>query len=209
MRIIRLSSAADRKNAWVFAAFLVLLILIVMFSFNRGIGYFILIALCCVFAVAMAAVYLLAVTKAAVEVDSGSRLIIHGLANTSADCKDAVSVKTAPVSIGPIRTRSILLCDSRGETVCTVVTMFMSHEGAMAEPAAMELASLLNLDFEPTVERWKYDKNAMQEHKENEKRLKKEKKSRSKSRAFHTDNSDINEKASENGINYDAMDDER
>jgi len=209
MNIIRLSSHTDRKNAWGLAAFLVLLILIVLFSVGRGVGYFILISLCSLVTIGMAAVYICAVMKAAVEIDGYRHLKIYGLVNTSADCSNAVSVKTAPVSVGPIQTRSILLCDRQGEIVCSVATMFTSHEGAMAEPAAMELAELLKLEFEPTVERWKYDKDAMREHKENEKRQKKEKRSRGKSVASHADNSIDGEKASGSGINYDAMDDER
>ena len=160
MKTVRLSSPTDRKNAWGFAVFLFLLIAVILRSVSRGTGYFLLISLCSLFSIGLATVYLSAVTKAAVEVDGDGRLEIRGLVTCSEDCFGAVTVKTAPVSAGPVRSRSILLCDAQGETVCSVATMFISHEGAMAEPAAMELAALLGLGFEPTVEKWKYDKEA-------------------------------------------------
>lgn len=209
MKTVRLSSPTDRKNAWGFAVFLFLLIAVILRSVSRGTGYFLLISLCSLFSIGLVTVYLSAVTKAAVEVDGDGRLEIRGLVTCSEDCSGAVTVKTAPVSAGPVRSRSILLCDAQGETVCSVATMFISHEGAMAEPAAMELAALLGLGFEPTVEKWKYDKEAMREHREEEKRQKKEKRSRRKSGASPVDDSTDNEKASGDGINYDAMDDER
>lgn len=210
MKTVRLSSPTDRKNAWGFAVFLFfLLIAVMMLSVRRGTGYFLLISLCSLFSAGLAAAYLSAVTKAAVELAGDGRLEIHGLIPCSEDCSGAVTVKTAPVSAGPVRSRSILLCDAQGETVCSVATMFISREGAMAEPAAMELAALLGLGFEPTVEKWKYDKEAMREHKEEEKRREKEKRSRRKSGASPVNHSTDNEKASGVGINYDAMDDER
>ena len=209
MKTVRLSSPTDRKNAWGFAVFLFLLIAVILRSVSRGTGYFLLISLCSLFSIGLTTVYLSAVTKAAVEVDGDGRLEIRGLVTCSEDCSGAVTVKTAPVSAGPVRSRSILLCDAQGETVCSVATMFISHEGAMAEPAAMELAALLGLGFEPTVEKWKYDKEAMREHREEEKRQKKEKRSRRKSGASPVDDSTDNEKASGDGINYDTMDDER
>ena len=209
MKTVRLSSPTDRKNAWGFAVFLFLLIAVILRSVSRGTGYFLLISLCSLFSIGLATVYLSAVTKAAVEVDGDGRLEIRGLVTCSEDCSGAVTVKTAPVSAGPVRSRSILLCDAQGETVCSVATMFISHEGAMAEPAAMELAALLGLGFEPTVEKWKYDKEAMREHREEEKRQKKEKRSRRKSGASPVDDSTDNEKASGDGINYDTLDDER
>lgn len=209
MKTVRLSSPTDRKNAWGFAVFLFLLIAVILRSVSRGTGYFLLISLCSLFSIGLTTVYLSAVTKAAVEVDGDGRLGIRGLVTCSEDCSGAVTVKTAPVSAGPVRSRSILLCDAQGETVCSVATMFISHEGAMAEPAAMELAALLGLGFEPTVEKWKYDKEAMREHREEEKRQKKEKRSRRKSGASPVDDSTDNEKASGDGINYDTMDDER
>ncbi len=208
MRTIRLSSPSERKSAWGLAAIIALLVIVIMCSLPGGIGYFVLVSLCSLFAVALAAVYLAASIKAAVEIDGESHLRIHGLVSDTVDYSGAVLVKTVPVSSGLLRSRSIVFCDSQGETVCTVPTMFTAHEGVMAEPAAMELAKLLGLDFEATVERWKYDKDAMREHKAEEKRQKKERRRHRKGDASPAENT-VEKKEESDGVNYDALDDEK
>lgn len=209
MKTIRLSSPADRRNAWGFAVLLFALIAVVMLTVRFGVGYFILISLCSLFGVAMTAAYLSAVIKAAVRIDGDSHLRVYGLVSSTEDFSGAVSVKTVPVEMGPIRSRVIALCNSQGEAVCTMSTMFTSREGVMAEPAAMELAELLDLDFQPTVEKWKYDKDAMREHKAEEKKQRKEKRSRRKNGASPVYDTDENGNEADSGENYDAMDDER
>ena len=207
MKKIRLSSPAERKTAWGLAVFLFLLIALILFSLRRGLGYFLLLCLCSLLAIALVAAYLSAVIKAAVEIEGESRLKICGLVSSTVDCSGAVSVKTSPVTIGPIQSRAILLCDSQGQTVCSISTMFTANEGVMAEPAAIELAKLLDLDFVKTVEEWKYDPEAMALHTE---QLRKERKARRRHRR-NGDSPDENNihTAPKDGVNYDAMDDER
>ena len=133
MKKIRLSSPAESKTAWGLAVFLFLLIALILFSLRRGLGYFLLLCLCSLLAIALVAAYLSAVIKAAVEIEGESHLKICGLVSSTVDYSGAVSVKTSPVAIGPIQSRAILLCDSQGQTVCSISTMFTANEGVMAE----------------------------------------------------------------------------
>ena len=209
MKKIRLSSPGERAGAWFVTVILALLVAFILSAPGKNAGYYIFASLCALFAAGLALLYLVAVTRAAVLPDSDGSIRISGLISLTESCSGAVSVSTEAVSVGPLSSRSIVLRDVNGGTVCTVSTMFTLHEGVMAEPAAMELAELLSLEFVPTVEKWKYDPEAMAEHRAELKRMKKEQRRRGKKNASPAEENPKNGEDRAEDINYDALDDLR
>lgn len=210
MKTVRLSSAGERISAWAVTAVIMFLIVMIFCVLGKSSGYYVLMFVCSLFAFGMVLLYLAAVIRAAAVPAGSNKLKIYGLISGEEDYSGAVWVKTVPVEIGVLRSRAIEFCNAEGETVCRVSTMFTQHEGVMAEPAAMELAEILELEFIPTVEKWKYDRNAIAEHKAKlrlEKNAKRAHRRKAGSSADEYVGKHIEEQQDE--INFDAMDDER
>jgi hypothetical protein len=125
-------------------------------------------------------------------------------------------------------TRNLVFTDAGGQVTASVPTFFTANQGAQAEPLAMELAQALGIDFKPTLQPWEYDREKRKEH---EKELAQAAKAerREKLRALKAKilrktgagepapvNSeeemsvaDAMEDMGTDGINYDALDDEK
>ena len=207
MKRIRLSTGGERSGAVFLGLIILLLIIFLAKSFTGDTLYTILIILCSLIAFALAAAYIAAVFKAAVEFSGKDELKVLGLITITENCSEAASVKTVPVSKGPLQSRSIVISNSSGESIAVITTMFTLHEGVMAEPAAEELAKGLGLEFIPSVEKWKYDPEAKAEHKAELIRLKKE--NRKHRRKGSTNNKNIESEDYSDDINYDRLDDEK
>ena len=109
-----------------------------------------------------------------------------------------------------------------------VPTFFTSNRGVQAEPLAQQLAEALGLTFVPTVEVWEYDKQARKAHQQEldaaGRAARKARIAALKKKIFRTVEAQETapvipeKKVSEwkdadsetcNGINYDALDDEK
>lgn len=161
------------------------------------------------------------------DVEQG-KMLVRGLPDWSFDLTGTVSLETAEFKNGPMATRTLVFRDEAGEVTASVPTFFTANQGAQAEPLAMELAKALELSFLPKLEPWEYDKEKRKEHEKELARAKKEER-RAKIRALKAkllrkagaetrtgavpeeDMSMMDEEvyAGSDGVNYDALDDEK
>ncbi len=155
------------------------------------------------------------------------RLEVKGLPNQTLDLSQAASLETAAYQNGPIATRVLVFKDRDGEVVATVPTFFTAHQGVQAEPLAIELAQSLGLSFEPTLQVWEYDKEKRKEHEKElaaaEKAARRERFRALKAKILRKTGAETSapvfseetvppedtEMIAFDGINYDAMDDDK
>lgn len=229
MRTHRLSSAAERISAVIVSAVLALLMGLLLYVFRREPLTLVLTGLAALLVAAVLAFYLMSLFRAACEADAQNKqLTIQGVPNDSVDLTQAVSVKTVPCTTGPISTRALVFSDSKGDPIATVPTFFTARQGAQAEPLAAALAQELGLDFQATLEPWEYDRKQRAEREKEAAQARaaarKEKLRALKANIFPgkaaetsvpaspeedlPTQSDVSDLESE-GINYDALDDEK
>ena len=165
MRTHRLSSAAERVSAVIVSVVLALLMGPLLYAFHGEPLALVLTGLAALLVTAVLVFYLVSLFRAACGADTqNKRLTIRGVPNESVDLTQAVSVKTVPCGTGPISTRSLVFSDSKGDPIATVPTFFTSRQGAQAEPLAAALALELGLDFQASLEPWEYDRKQRAEH---------------------------------------------
>ncbi len=158
---------------------------------------------------------------------SQGRLEVKGLPNQILDLSQATSLETAAYQNGPIATRVLVFKDGNDAPVATVPTFFTSHQGAQAEPLAIELAQVLEIAFKPTLQVWEYDSEQRKEHEKElaaaEKAARRERFRALKAKILRKTGADASapvfseevvspedtEIIESDGINYDALDDEQ
>ena len=155
-------------------------------------------------------------------------LEVKGIPDSVVYLADTVSVETAPVKVGPVSSRTLLFKDADGNVTASVPTFFTANQGAQAEPLAMELAEAVGLQFHSTLEPWEYDKEQRKQH---QKELAMAEKNQRKARLQALKNRILRRAQTEepvcissedemsvtgnpeqyesDGINYDALDDEK
>lgn len=225
MKIYRLSSTAERIAAVLISAILILSMILLCCLLSQDALSLIICSLCALLVSAALIFYVANILKAAVIPQPDGILEIKGIPDASVRVADAVSLETAPLKTGPVATRTLVFRDTAGEVVASVPAFFTANQGAQAEPLAMELAEVMGLAFNPTLEPWEYDKNKRKQHmkelaqEEKERRRKKFRALKNKilrrtepaeadpipseeeGFVFETDSAD--------GINYDALDDSK
>jgi hypothetical protein len=126
---------------------------------------------------------------------------------------------------GSLATRMIVFYDEGNEVIASVPTFFFSRQGATAEPVAKEIAAALGLSFIPSLEPWEYDSKLRREHEkevaQKEKETRKRKFQALKNKLLRRPNTETSAPSpleemdlnlfedSSDGINYDALDDEK
>lgn len=226
MKTYRLSSLGERLAAVlicaIMIAFMVLLCIVLrgdLLSLIICIAASVLVCLALVF-------YVVNLLKAAITpCPEGSSLDVKGISDYTVSFAGAVTLETAGVKTGPVATRTLVFRDADGEVVASVPTFFTANQGARAEPLAMELAEDLSLTFKPTLEPWEYDKEKRKEHEKElalaQKQKRREALRRIKAKLLRKQEADESapvlseeehfdfEPEETDGINYDALDDEK
>ena len=222
-----LSSPADRIGGTAVALLLSLMMVLLVFLLSKDILTLI-IAVCCVILVfAVLLFYVLNLFKAAcTSLPDEKKLLVNGFPDCSYDLSDTVSVQTVSYKSGSLATRMIVFYDAANEITASVPTFFFSRQGVMAEPVAKEIAAELGLSFLPSLQPWEYDKALRREHEKEvakkEKEARKKKLQALKNKLLRrpstekTAPSPLEEEVDLNlfeentdGINYDALDDEK
>lgn len=222
-----LSSPADRiAGAAVAAAFSVMMVFLI-FLFSKDILSLIIITSCVILVAAVLFFYVLNLYKAAcISLPKEKKLLVHGFPDCTYDLSDAVSVQTVSYQSGALATRTIVFYNADNDMIVSVPTFFFSRQGVMAEPVAMKIAAELDLAFIPSLEPWEYDKALWKKHQaevaEKEKEARKANFQALKNKLLRRPNVqktapspaeenidlDLFEESSD-GINYDALDDEK
>lgn len=150
-------------------------------------------------AAALFAVYAYIVFSSKAEYVPGSgTLRLRGMQSTEIQLDGAVSVSSREVTVHGSVSRVIVLLDGNGAELAAI-PVICGGKGYAAERMAKELAQLLSLRFDAAVPEYLYDRKAARAHKKAEKDAK---------RASKPEAAD-DEELSEDGINYDLMDDEK
>lgn len=229
MKTYRLSSAGERIAGLLISVILILCMVFLLVALSGDILSLVICILASVLVAAALGFYVWNLFKTAcVPHPEDAILEVKGLPDYIVPLSETVSLETAEYKNGPMATRTLLFRDAKGEVTAAVPTFFTANQGAQAEPLAMELAQVLGLVFKPTLEPWEYDKKKRKEHQkelaEAEKVARREKfralkaKLLRKTRAAEPTPAvseeeasvpDIMEDMESDGINYDAMDDEK
>lgn len=224
MKIYRLSSAAERFVAVVISVILILSMILLCCLLSRDAFSLIICILCSLLVSAALVFYVANLMKAALIPNADGLMDIKGIPDTHVDISKAVSLETAALKTGPVATRTLIFRGEAGEVVTSVPAFFTANQGAQAEPLAMELAEAMGLDFNPTLEPWEYDKQLRKQHMK-EVALEEKEQRRRRFRALKNkilrraepvetdpvpaEEEDLICEPTADGINYDAMDDEK
>lgn len=230
MKKYRLSSVSERIAGVCISGIMTLCMVALVIVLSGDVLSFLICLLCCLLVAAGLGLYVANLHKAACVPHPAERKIaVKGFPDYSVDLSEAVSLETAAYKNGPMATRTLVFADAKGEVVAAIPTFFTANQGAQAEPLAMELAQVLHLTFKPSLEIWEYDKEARKEHQkqlaEAEKAARIEKFRALKAKILRmagagsmptpttpkeekSDADDL-EILESDGINYDALDDEK
>ena len=222
-----LSSPADRVAGTAVAVLLSLMMAFLVFLLSKDILTLIITACCVILVTAVLIFYVLSLFKAACSpLPEEKKLLVNGFPDCTYDLADAVNVKTISYKSGSLSTRMLVFCNEEDEVIASIPTFFFSRQGVMAEPAAKEIAAKLGLSFIPSLEPWEYDNDLRREHEKEvarkEKEARKKKFQALKNKLLRRPNtqksvpSPLEEEVDLNlfeensdGINYDALDDEK
>lgn len=227
MNNYRLSSSAERVAGVCVSGTLILFMLALMFVLRGDLLALIIVGLAGVLLATVLIIYLVNLFRAACIPDTDNHLLlVRGLPDQMIDLSDAVALETVAYQNGPVATRTLVFSNGDGDVVAAVPTFFTNHQGAQAEPLAMELARDLDLAFIHRLQSWEYDRDARKEH---EKKLVEEAKEKRKAEwnalkrkflrragtevpvtdAAEESDMEFEPDTSSEGINYDALDDEK
>lgn len=223
-----LSSSVDRIVGTAVAVALNLMMVFLIFLLSKDTLSLIIVTVCVVLVAAVLIFYVLNLYNAAcTPLPENRKILVHGFPDCTYDLSDAASVQTVSYKSGALATRTIVFCNSADDVVASVPTFFFSRQGVMAEPLAKNIAEALGLTFIPSLPVWEYDKELRKKHekevaaKEKESRkaefqalknkLLRRTKAGSPTPAAPEEERDIPDVfvAADDGINYDALDDEK
>ena len=228
MKRYRLSSLGERIAA-VLISFILIVFMIFLAWILRGDLLSLIICILASLLVSAALIfYVMNLFKAAcIPHQEDTVLEVKGYPDSFLFLADIVSLETAPFKNGPVTTRTLVFKNAKGEVAASLPTFFTSHEGAQAEPMAMELAQDLGIQFTSTLEPWEYDPQPRKAHRKQQAQAEREarrerirslkEKLLRKTGAAKPTPAPSEEKVEEidfeelpsDGINYDAMDDEK
>ena len=225
MKIYHLSSTAERLVAVLISVILILSMILLCCLLSRDAFSLVICILCSVLISAALVFYVVNLMKAAVIPNTDGILTVKGIPDIRVNISEAVSLETAAMKTGPVATRTLIFRDAAGEVVASVPAFFTANQGAQAEPLAMELAEAMDLTFHATLDPWEYDKQLRKQHmkevaleeKEQRRRRFRALKNKILRRAEPVETDPIPaeeedlicEPTADDGINYDAMDDEK
>lgn len=229
MKNYRLSSPSERTAGLCISAIMLLCMVVLVMILRNDPLSFIICLLCCLLVVAGLGLYVANLLKTACVPHPANRtLTVKGFPDYTVDLSDAVSLETAAYKNGPLASRTLVFANDRGEVTAAIPTFFTANQGAQAEPLARELAEVLGLTFKPSLEIWEYDKQARKEHQKQlaleEKTARKEKFRALKAKILRmtgagtpapviteeeSSDGDDMEFHNSDGINFDALDDEK
>ena len=165
MKIHRLSSSTERITALCICAVLLLCMVFLVIALSADVFSFLICLFCSLLVAAGLIFYVVNLFKArCVALGAQRKLEVKGFPDYTVDLSEAVSLQTAPYKSGPGATRTLVFCDAQDEVVASVSTFFTVNQGAQAEPLAMQLAKELGLAFHSTLEVWEYDSEKRKEH---------------------------------------------
>ena len=229
MKIHRLSSSVERITAVCICAILILCMAFLVIALSADFLTFVICLLSSLLVCAGLIFYVSNLFKAAcIPHAAEKKLEIKGFPDYTLDLSEAVTLQTAPYKNGPGATRTLVFTNDKDEVVASVPTFFTANQGAQAEPLAMDLAQQLGLSFTGTLEPWEYDPEKRKEHlkeaAEKEKAVRKEKFRALKAKFLRMTGAgepapikpeeeesylDTEDELSTDGINYDALDDQK
>ena len=165
MKTYRLSSAGERIAGVTISAILILFMAFLLYALRSDPLALIIVAIAALLLCAVLIFYMMNLHIAACTPDAeNKKLFVRGFPDYTLDLSQAVSLETVSYKNGPVATRILVFSDENGETIATLPTLFTIHEGAQAEPLAMELAEILGLAFKSSLAPWEYDKEKRKEH---------------------------------------------
>jgi len=165
MKRYRLSSAGERTAGVLISAVLLFCMVFLIIALSGDVLSLIICILASLLVAAALLFYVVNLFQAAcVPHPEDAFLEIRGFPNYTVSMTEVVSLETAAFKNGPVATRTLIFKDAAGEVVTTVPTFFTANQGGQAEPMAMELAQALGIEFHPTLEVWQYDKEKRREH---------------------------------------------
>lgn len=165
MKQFHLSTPSERIKGIAFSVIVSALLIVLLVVLRENLGVFLLTLAGVVPVIAIFALYVLNVAKAACVPDAENRAVrITGVRERTIDLSNAAYLETITVKSGHIETRSLAFTDAEGGVVGIVPTYFTSNRGVLAEPMARELAAALNLKFKANVPAWEYDEEARKVH---------------------------------------------
>ena len=226
MKTYRLSSPGERLTALLISAVMIAFMVFLCIVLREDPLSLIICILASVLVCFALVIYMVNLLKAAIKPRSDEAVLeIKGIPDFTVSIAGAVTLETVGIKTGPVATRSLVFRDETGETVASVPAFFTVNQGAQAEPLAKELAGVLGLTFKPALEVWEYDKAARKEHlkevaraekeqrRQNWRRIKEKLLRKAKAEPAAPAPSEecisIFEPADQDGINYDALDDEK
>ena len=228
MKKYPLSSPVDRAAGAAVCAVACGLMAVLVFLLGSDLLTLVIITASVILVGAVLVFYVLNLYKAAcTPLPAENMLLVHGYPDCTYDLSGAVSIETVPYKSGSLATRTLIFRNENQDILLSVPTFFFAHQGAKAEPAAKEIAAALGLRFEPSLEPWEYDERLRKIH---EKEMAKAEKEARKARFQAIKNKLLRRRPAEkpastaqeeefteidgyeksvDGINYDAMDDEK
>ena len=226
MNKYHLSSTQDRIAGTIVALLLSSMMALLVFLLSKDILTLIITLICVILVLAVLIFYVLSLYKAAcTTLPDEKKLVVNGFPDCSYDLTDAVSAQTVSYKSGSLATRMIVFYDEGNEVIASVPTFFFSRQGATAEPVAKEIAAALGLSFIPSLEPWEYDSKLRREREkevaQKEKETRKRKFQALKNKLLRRPNTETSAPSpleemdlnlfedSSDGINYDALDDEK
>ena len=229
MKRYRLSSAVERVAGTLISVILLLCMIFLILVLSGDVLALIICILASLLVAAALGFYVVNLFKVAcIPHPENAILEVKGFPDYTISLDETVSLETAAFKNGPLATRTLIFTDASGEISATVPTFFTANQGAQAEPLAMELAQALGLTFKPTLEPWEYDKEKRKEHQwelaQAEKAARKEKLRSLKVKLLRKPEAgeptsalseeemsvaDNMEDMGSDGINYDALDDDK
>ena len=229
MNIHRRSSSTERITALCICVVLVLCMVGLVIALSADLLSFIICLVASLLVCAGLIFYVTNLFKAACIAHAAEKkLEVKGFPDYTLDLSEAVTLQTSPYKNGPGATRTLVFTNDHDEVVASLPTFFTANQGAQAEPLAMALAKELELSFIETLESWEYDPVKRKEHQkevgEQEKAARKEKFHALKAKILRMTGAgepapikpeeeesylDVEEEICTDGINYDALDDQK
>lgn len=226
MKTYRLSSLGERLAAILISATAIFCMILLCFALRTDLLSMIICVPASLLVCLVLAFYVVNLMKAAVVLFPENKVLtLRGIPDSTVSIEGAVCLETTGIKVGPLSARSLIFRNEAGDVVASVPAFFTANQGVQAEPLAMELAAVLGLTFKPTLEPWEYDKKLRKQHlqelaqaekeqrRQNWRRLKEKllRKAKAEQAAPAPSEEKVSYYAPEetDGINYDALDDEK
>ncbi|MBQ1937706.1 MAG: hypothetical protein II364_01935 [Bacteroidales bacterium] len=165
MKRFYLSTPAERAKGIFFSIVMSIVMIALLVALRDNLTILIMTVVGVALVIGILVLYILNVSKAACIPDPENRTLrVTGFRERVIDLSRAACLETITVKSGHVESRSLAFTDAEGGVVAIVPTYFTSKRGVLAEPMAMELAQVLNLEFNANVPAWEYDEEARKAH---------------------------------------------